>query len=113
MRAEYYLCVLLFYFWFAVHRHQSWASASSLRLSTTSLRLPVGPREDPALGDDVAELGGVHEAHHAIAGAKGEALGVRTGPLESLHALGQGAVKIPGRNVHGRKGRGFAPRANR
>ena len=116
MRAGYYLYVLLFYFWFAVHRHQSWASASSLRLSTTSPRLPVGPREDPALGDDVAELGGVHEAHHAVAGAKGEALGVRTGPLESLHALGLApcaAVKIPGRNVHGRKGRGFAPRANR
>jgi len=78
--------------------------------------LAVGSREDPALGDDVAKLGGVHEAHHAVAGAKGEALGVRTGPLESLHALGLApcaAVKIPGRNVHGRKGRGFAPRANR
>ena len=88
MRAGYYLYVLLFYFWFAVHRHQSWASASSLRLSTTSPRLPVGPREDPALGDDVAELGGVHEAFHAVAGAKGEALGVRTGPLDPLHRDG-------------------------
>ena len=87
MRAGYYLYVLLFYFWFAVHRHQSWASASSLRLSTTSPRLPVGPREDPALGDDVAELGGVHEAHHAVAGNEGEATGVRP-PLEPLHRDG-------------------------
>ena len=83
-------------------------SASSLRLSTTSPHLPAGPWEDPALGDDVAELGGVHEAHHAIvahpgayslpgwvsvqaaldfleAGAKGE----RKGPLEAfLRAAG-------------------------
>ena len=77
MRAGYYLYVLLIYFWFAVHRHQSWASASSLRLITTSPRLPVGPREDPALGDDVAELGGVHEAHHAVAGNEGGAIGVK------------------------------------
>ena len=31
----------------------------------------------PAFGDDVAELGGVHEAHHAVAGNEGEAIGVK------------------------------------
>ena len=50
--------------------------------------MPVGPLEDPALGDDVAELGGVHEAHHAVAGSEGEAIGVRPGPLEPLHRDG-------------------------
>ena len=39
--------------------------------------LAAGPWEDPALGDDVAELGGVHEAHHAVAGNEGEAIGVK------------------------------------
>ena len=39
--------------------------------------LAVGSREDPALGDDMAELGGVHEAHHAVAGIEGEAIGVK------------------------------------
>ena len=50
--------------------------------------LAAGPWEDPALGDDVAELGGVHEAHHAVAGNEGEAIGVRPGPLEPLHRDG-------------------------
>ena len=50
--------------------------------------LAAGPWEDPALGDDVAELGGVHEAHHAVAGNEGGAIGVRPGPLEPLHRDG-------------------------
>ena len=51
--------------------------------------LAAGPWDDPALGDDVAELGGVHEAHHAVAGNEGGPIGVRPGPLEPLHRDGQ------------------------
>ena len=50
--------------------------------------MAVGPWEDLALGDDVAELGGVHEAHHTVAGNKGWAIGVRPGPLEPLRRDG-------------------------
>jgi len=50
--------------------------------------LAAGPWEDPTLGDDLAELGEVHEAHHAAAGNEGEAIGVRPGPLESLNRDG-------------------------
>ena len=49
--------------------------------------LAAGPWEDPALGDNVAELGGVHEAHHAVAGSEGEATAVRP-PLGLLHRDG-------------------------
>ena len=50
--------------------------------------LAAGPWEDPALGDDVAELGGVREAHHAVAGNEGEAIGVKP-PLNHSTAMAQ------------------------